>query len=73
MDRLSTENSPVSRNEWPRPSLRMSATKTWLTQTYVTAAASPATAKRASGFEMTPPPWSRISWITPHIASAFSV
>ncbi len=70
---LSTENSPVSRNEWPRASLRVIATKTWLTATYATAAARPATAKRASVFEMTPPPWPMISWAAPHMASAFSV
>ena len=73
IEMLSIENSPVARKAWPRPSLRMIATRTWLTVTNATAAASPAIARRAFGFEITPPAWSVISAAAPHAASASSV
>jgi hypothetical protein len=56
IEMLSAVNSPVSRNVWLRPSLRITATRMWFIATKETHAASPAIAKRRCAFAIRPVP-----------------
>ena len=69
VERLSTEKSPVPRNECPRARWSMVARSVWLSETKTTDAARPERANSSSG----PRPALRTSSTAPHAARPLSV
>ena len=69
VERLSTEKSPVPRNECPRARWSIVASRVWLSETKTTDATRPDSANSSSG----PKPALRTSSTAPHAARPFSV